>query len=149
MSFISSAPEIGSPFPGLRPFKSHEDAIFFGRHAQVSDMLQRLEMCRLLTVVGASGCGKSSLVRAGLLPALRDGLLFGAGSDWKTVMFMPGSDPYPELARALGKSLPGPNPSDSADWASYVQAMLLSSDNGLIRVVNEAGLPQGSNVLVL
>jgi WD40 repeat protein len=149
MSFISSAPEIGSPFPGLRPFKSHEDAIFFGRHAQVSDMLQRLETCRLLTVVGASGCGKSSLVRAGLLPALRDGLLFGAGSDWKTVMFRPGSDPYPELARALGKSLPGPNPSDSADWASYVQAMLLSSDNGLIRVVNEAGLPQGINVLVL
>jgi hypothetical protein len=112
-------------------------------------MLQRLETCRLLTVVGASGCGKSSLVRAGLLPALRDGLLFGAGSEWNTVMLRPGSDPYPELARALGESLPAPNPSDSDDWCSYVQAMLLSGDNGLIRVVNEAGLPQRSNVLVL
>jgi WD40 repeat protein len=149
MSVISSALELTSPFPGLRPFRPHEDAIFFGRHEQVSDMLQRLETCRLLTVVGASGCGKSSLVRAGLLPALRDGLLFGAGSDWKTVMFRPGTDPYPEFARALGQSLPAPNPSDSADWTSYIQAMLLSGDNGLIRVVNEAGLPQESNVLVL
>jgi hypothetical protein len=149
MSLISCAPQLTSPFPGLRPFKSHENAIFFGRHEQVSDMLQRLELCRLLTVVGASGCGKSSLVRAGLLPALQDGLLFGAGSEWKTVMLRPGSDPYPELARALGESLPAPNPSDSGDWRSYVQAMLLSGDNGLIRVVNEAGLPQGSNVLVL
>ena len=149
MSITSSAPGLTSPFPGLRPFKSDEDAIFFGRHAQVSDMLQRLETCRLLTVVGASGCGKSSLVRAGLLPALRDGLLFGAGSEWKTVIFRPGSDPYPELAKALGKSLPAPDPNDSADWTSYIQAMLLSGDNGLIRVVNEAGLPQESNVLVL
>lgn len=149
MSVISSTPELASPFPGLRPFKSHEDTIFFGRHEQISDMLQRLETCRLLTVVGASGCGKSSLVRAGLLPALHDGLLFGAGSQWKTVMLRPGSDPYSELARALSESLPAPNPSDSGDWWSYVQAMLLSGDNGLIRVVNEARLPSGSNVLVL
>jgi WD40 repeat protein len=149
MSDISSASQIASPFPGLRPFKSHEDAIFFGRHEQVSDMLQRLETCRLLTVVGASGCGKSSLVRAGLLPALRDGLLFGAGSEWKMVMLRPGIDPYLELARALSESLPAPNPSHPDDWRSYVQAMLLNGDNGLIRVVNEAGLPQGSNVLVL
>jgi WD40 repeat protein len=149
MSVISSAPELASPFPGLRPFKPHEDAIFFGRHEQVSDMLQRLETCRLLTVVGASGCGKSSLVRAGLLPALHDGLLFGAGSEWRTVILKPGSDPYRELARALVESLPAPNPSDSDDWWSYVQAMLLSGDNGLIRVVNEAGLPHGTSVLVL
>ncbi len=148
MSVVFSAPQLAAPFPGLRPFKSHENAIFFGRHEQVSDMLQRLETCRLLTVVGASGCGKSSLVRAGLLPALHDGLLF-TGSRWKTVMFRPGSDPYPELARALSESLPAPSRSDSGDWWSYVQAMLLSGDNGLIRVINEAGLPEGSNVLVL
>jgi ABC-type sugar transport system ATPase subunit len=85
MNLISSAPRLGSPFPGLRPFKSDEDAIFFGRHEQVSDMLQRLETCRLLMVVGASGCGKSSLVRAGLLPALQEGLVFVTGSDWTMV----------------------------------------------------------------
>jgi energy-coupling factor transporter ATP-binding protein EcfA2 len=149
MNVISSAPRVGSPFPGLRPFKSDEDAIFFGRHEQVSDMLQRLETCRLLTVVGASGCGKSSLVRAGLLPALQEGLLFGTGSDWTMVTLKPDSTPYPELAKALSDALPRTRPSDANDWRPYIKAMLLSGENGLIRVINEAGLPPGSNVLVL
>jgi WD40 repeat protein len=146
---ISSAPRLDSPFPGLRPFKSDEDAIFFGRHEQVGGMLQRLETCRLLTVVGASGCGKSSLVRAGLLPALQEGLLFGAGSDWTMITLKPDSTPYPELAKALSDALPRPRPNDADEWRPYIKAMLLSGDNGLIRVINEAGLPRGSNVLVL
>jgi WD40 repeat protein len=149
MNLISSAPRLGSPFPGLRPFKSDEDAIFFGRHEQVNDMLQRLETCRLLTVVGASGCGKSSLVRAGLLPALQEGLLFGTGSDWTMVTLKPDSTPYHELAKALSDTLPRPGSSESGEWRSDIQAMLLSGDNGLIRVINEAGLPPGSNVLLL
>jgi WD40 repeat protein len=149
VTLLSATPPLVSPFPGLRPFKSYEDAIFFGRHEQVSDMLQRLETCRLLTVVGASGCGKSSLVRAGLLPALHEGLLFGNGSEWKMITLRPGCNPYPELAGALSEALPVPRPSDPDEWRSHIQAMLLSGDSGLIRVVNEAGLPLGSNVLVL
>ena len=149
VTVLSSTPQLVSPFPGLRPFKSHEDAIFFGRHEQVSDMLQRLETCRLLTVVGASGCGKSSLVRAGLQPALHQGLLFGSGSEWKMITLRPGSNPYSELAGALSEALPMPRQSDLDEWRSHIQAMLLSGDTGLIRVINEAGLPHGSNVLVL
>jgi WD40 repeat protein len=149
VNVLSSTPRLASPFPGLRPFKSDEDAIFFGRHEQVSNMLHRLETCRLLTVVGASGCGKSSLVRAGLLPALQEGLLFGTGSDWTIITLKPDSVPYTELAKALSDALPGPRSSDTDDWRSYIQAMLLSGENGLIRVINEARLPQGSNVLVL
>jgi hypothetical protein len=149
VSVLCSTPALASPFPGLRPFKSSENAIFFGRHEQVSGMLQRLETCRLLTVVGASGCGKSSLVRAGLLPALHEGLLFGIDSDWKMIKLRPGSNPYPELAKALSDALPVPPTSDPGSWRSHIQAVLLSGDNGLIRVINEAGLPEGSNVLVL
>lgn len=149
MNVISSEPRLGAPFPGLRPFKSDEDAIFFGRHEQVSDMLQRLETCRLLTVVGASGCGKSSLVRAGLLPALHEGLLCGTGSNWTMVTFKPDSTPYNELAKALADALPRPGPNQTDDWCAYIQAMLLSGDSGLIRVINEADLPWGANVLVL
>ena len=66
------------PFPGLRPFEKREADIFFGRHDEVSEMLSQLESRRLLTVIGSSGCGKSSLVRAGLLPALEDGFLLAA-----------------------------------------------------------------------
>src|SRR6267143_1593225 len=143
------AAQLDSPFPGLRPFELHEDAVFFGRHEQVNEMLQRLETERLLTVVGASGCGKSSLVRAGLLPALQEGFLFGTGSDWRFVILKPGDNPYRALASALCEALPEVRPEDPEMGSSFVQAILLSADKGLVRIINDAGLPPGSNVLVL
>ena len=66
MSTPTSTTTIASPYPGLRPFEPHEAEIFFGRGEQIDRMLSRLEEHRFLAVVGASGCGKSSLVRAGL-----------------------------------------------------------------------------------
>ncbi len=61
------------PFPGLRPFRADEHHLFFGREAQSDDLLRRLQRHRFLAVVGSSGSGKSSLVRAGMLPALQGG----------------------------------------------------------------------------
>jgi energy-coupling factor transporter ATP-binding protein EcfA2 len=72
-----------SPYPGLRPFQPEEAHLFFGREAQVEDMLARLEDRRFLAVVGTSGCGKSSLVRAGLIPALEQGFLSDAKPNWR------------------------------------------------------------------
>src|SRR6516225_4359936 len=63
------------PYPGLRPFEEKDHAIFFGREVQVFEMLRQLEDRRFLAVVGSSGCGKSSLVKAGLLAAIRRGFL--------------------------------------------------------------------------
>ena len=56
-----------NPFPGLRPFESSETHLFFGRDGQSEELLRRLKRTRFLAVVGTSGSGKSSLVRAGLL----------------------------------------------------------------------------------
>jgi hypothetical protein len=58
------------PYPGLRPFRSDEQAIFFGRRRQFVRMINILKRQHFLAVVGTSGCGKSSLVKAGLLPEL-------------------------------------------------------------------------------
>jgi len=74
-----------NPFLGLRPFEAQDDYLFFGREDQVDDLLTRLRQTRFLAVVGTSGSGKSSLVRAGLVPALRGGFLVGAGSRWREV----------------------------------------------------------------
>ena len=61
-----------NPFPGLRPFEYRERFLFFGRSDQSGKMIAKLSDTRFLAVVGTSGSGKSSLVRAGLLPgALR------------------------------------------------------------------------------
>lgn len=58
------------PYPGLRPFRRQEAHLFFGREWQIEQVCKKLARTRLVAVVGVSGCGKSSLVRAGVLPAL-------------------------------------------------------------------------------
>ena len=76
---------ITNPFPGLRPFETEEYRLFFGREGQADELVARLSRSRFLAVVGTSGSGKSSLIRAGLMPALRGGMMKGAGvlkSDW-------------------------------------------------------------------
>ena len=69
-----------NPFPGLRAFESRETHHFFGRDGQSDELLRLLARDRFVAVVGTSGCGKSSLVRAGMLPALRSGFMTAAGS---------------------------------------------------------------------
>src|SRR5947207_14818535 len=82
-----------NPFPGLRTFESAETHLFFGRDGQSEELLKRLKRTRFLAVVGTSGSGKSSLVRAGLLPALQGGLMSSAGSDWRIAILRPGGGP--------------------------------------------------------
>ena len=71
--------EIKRPYPGLRSFESWEGEIFFGREEHTNRLLDILKEHYFLVVIGPSGSGKSSLVRAGLLPSLPLGFL-GTGS---------------------------------------------------------------------
>ena len=90
-----------NPFPGLRPFEPDEDHLFFGREKEIDDLLRRLRFNRFLAVVGTSGCGKSSLIRSGVLPSLQSGMMAQAGSSWRMAILRPGDDPIGSLARAL------------------------------------------------
>ena len=90
-----------NPFVGLRPFQSDESHLFFGRRGQIRDVLVKLQERRLLAVVGRSGCGKSSLVRAGLIPALAAGFLVDDREHWRMTVTQPGSSPLRNLATAL------------------------------------------------
>jgi WD40 repeat protein len=92
-----------SPFPGLEPFDERDAAVFFGRQADTERLLAQLRSSRrrhtgrLLAVVGASGSGKSSLVRAGVLPRLRR-----AEPPWAVLAIdRPGDQPMRALARAV------------------------------------------------
>src|SRR5437588_440578 len=89
------------PYPGLRPFREDESDIFFGREKQTDQLLTLLGQNRFLAVIGSSGCGKSSLVKAGLLPALKAGFLADAGSRWRICELRPGDRPLKRLARRL------------------------------------------------
>ena len=59
-----------NPYPGLRPFGAEEDYLFFGRERVIDQLLARLRETRFLAVIGSSGCGKSSVVRAGMVQSL-------------------------------------------------------------------------------
>ena len=73
-----------SPFRGLLTFDTADALLFFGRDGEVDELLHRLPDTHFLPVVGDSGSGKSSLVRAGLIPALLRGRLSDRGAlDWR------------------------------------------------------------------
>ena len=84
------------PFKGLAAFQ-HDDADrFFGREDLVDDLVRRMETSRVLVIAGASGSGKSSVVRAGLVPALRNGAVANSAA-WKIDVMTPGPRPFDEL----------------------------------------------------
>ena len=89
------------PYPGLRAFERYESRIFFGRQQQVDDLLARLKQHHFLAVLGASGSGKSSLVKAGLLPGLEKGYMGEVGSRWAIAEMRPGDQPFVRLAEGL------------------------------------------------
>src|SRR6201988_5451159 len=99
---ISSKP-VKNPCPGRRPFETDEYRLFFGREGQADELLVRLQRARFLAVVGTSGSGESSLIRACLMPALRGGMMKGAGSGWRIAVMRPGGDPIGNLAAEVGK----------------------------------------------
>src|SRR5215813_4832894 len=111
---MSEVSEHFNPFPGLRPFTEEEDYLFFGREAQSTELLRRLRQTRFLAVVGTSGSGKSSLVLAGVLPALHGGVMTQAGSRWRIALLRPGNNPIGALAHALSQ-LYGLNTTDNND----------------------------------
>jgi WD40 repeat protein/DNA-binding SARP family transcriptional activator len=101
---VETLAELPNPYKGLRAFEESDAGDFFGRDGLVDDILGRLahggERGRLVLVVGGSGSGKSSVVRAGLLPRVRRGEVPGSGR-WFVTDMLPGASPFKELAEAL------------------------------------------------
>ena len=90
-----------NPFVGLRPYESDESLLFFGRGEQTTELMERLHKTRFVAVVGSSGCGKSSLIRAGLIPNLKAGFLTNTIDRWQIAVMKPGETPLYCLAAAL------------------------------------------------
>lgn len=86
------------PYPGLRPFAASEWPVFFGRERMTDEVLARLIRHRMLFVHGDSGCGKSSLLRAGVFARLTQG---APGQRWRTAAALPGTTPLWNLAKAF------------------------------------------------
>ena len=94
-----------NPYRGLRPFESGHASVFFGRQREVTEALSRLRNAPWLLVTASSGAGKTSLVRAGLVPAIVDGGALDERKTWEAVTMVPGAHPLSALAVALGPLL--------------------------------------------
>jgi DNA-binding SARP family transcriptional activator len=135
-----------NPYKGLRAFGEQDRVDFHGREALVARLVGRLAEVaragRLLVVVGPSGSGKSSVVRAGLIPALRDGALQGS-EGWPIGVMFPGTGPFRELAAALqgatGRTLPGSGDhlGQAGDLATVVDEILPAGCPWLVLVIDQ------------
>jgi basic membrane lipoprotein Med (substrate-binding protein (PBP1-ABC) superfamily)/DNA-binding SARP family transcriptional activator len=98
-----------NPYKGLRPFTELDAGDYFGRERLVAELLHELTAGRrFLALVGPSGSGKSSVLHAGLIPALRAGAAPGS-ERWSIAALVPGTRPLEDLDRALsGAASEGP-----------------------------------------
>jgi hypothetical protein len=167
------------PYPGLRPYDKGDEAFFFGRAAQTVALRKKMQTSRLVAVVGRSGCGKSSLVRAGLVPALAREEAEGV-TVWRIVSFRPQGQPIAELSaelfrlaseadasapqpvrelelvgggtdlRSEAPSVPPIAPADLRQLRrSRLDAMLRRSSKGLIEAAAELRLPATARLLII
>ncbi len=140
---ISQLPEPENPYKGLQAFQSADEQDFFGREKLTQKIIQRLEekdaLARFLAIVGPSGSGKSSLTKAGLIPALWRGDLPDS-ERWFIVDMLPGSHPMDKLEVALMRV--------AANQADSLHEQLSRDKRGLLRVADLI-LPDDGSELVL
>jgi hypothetical protein len=130
-------PDTLCPYMGLDAFREENAQLFFGRQHLVTSLITKLRDYSLIAVVGPSGSGKSSLVRAGLIPALKAGALPGS-QHWRYYpSLVPGSTPLIHLAQLVR-----PSRVNLEAWTSIQVKRFQQDPSNLIQLVNTlAGVP--------
>lgn len=122
-SIVLEEVEEQSPYPGLMSFTEKDAAIFFGRESEVKALWERICSQRLLAVIGPSGAGKTSFLRAGVIPARPEG--------WGAVYATPGERPALNVAQALTSELAG-DPEAMTDLLQGITEIGESGEDKLI-----------------
>jgi WD40 repeat protein len=143
--------EMEAPYRGLEPFDVEHAHLFFGRDADIEALLERMRRDAFLAVVGNSGSGKSSLVRAGLIPALERGR-FHDGTrwqrDWRIGIARPGSRPFHELVTVLAEMPSGLSPEARLALRAECERQLQQGTSGLASTLATL-MPAGSRSLIV
>lgn len=132
-----------NPFPGLRPFTPGESDLFFGREGQSEEILAKLKKNKFVTVIGASGSGKSSLIYCGIIPRLLGGKT--SSEDWKVMNMRPGNDPIGNLVEIFASA----GAKENNKYRNEIESALRQGDKGIDKAVSSLNLKAGEKVLLM
>jgi WD40 repeat protein len=135
-----------NPFPGLRPFVPEDSNLFFGRDLESDEIIMKLLKNRYISVIGASGSGKSSLVYGGVLPKILN-LKIRESSVWRIISLRPGNDPFGSLAEALSNGVT--DDSQKTIDKSIILSDLLTNPGSFSDVVNKYRIKHDDNVILV
>ncbi len=119
-----------NPFPGLRPFKDDEYKLFFGREEHVEEIIRKLNKFKFVSVVGNSGSGKSSLIKAGVFPKIA----LEKENKWIISSMKPGQNPLQNLCKSIINTKEF---NIDPDQEGSIIDILKNSEKGLIQVVRK------------
>src|SRR5262245_8842388 len=133
-----------NPFVGLRPFTAAESILFFGRRQQTVDLIEQLHRTHFIAVVRSSGCGKSSLIRAGLIAKLKAGFLAEDRDQWRVAVMKPGASPLRNLAVALLEAIPAGD-----DAEHFVESIRTGGAQAILEKFSPSLALSDANLLLL
>ena len=126
---MKKAKDIFNPYPGLRPFDSTEENLFFGRQSQTGVIVEKILRKKFIAIIGSSGSGKTSMVNAGIIPDILKSGKNGAGSSWKIIKTKPGKAPIDNLAISLADT-------DNTSHEDYAK-LLKNNSQGLAEALTQ------------
>jgi hypothetical protein len=140
---------VQTPYPGLRPFREDESDFFFGQDGPLSDLRDRLYADHFVAILGLSGCGKSSLLTAGLLAGIRSKRIRGNRPRWLLGYMKPGGDPLERLVETVSDVNSQLRAQLKGAVRPDVAEALLQDGYGLARYGHEAPLAHGQDILIV
>ncbi|HEY9628316.1 MAG TPA: pentapeptide repeat-containing protein [Coleofasciculaceae cyanobacterium] len=132
---VAPSPSDICPYKGLRYFDCNEEdpKYFYGRNALIDQLLDQVRQSNFVAIVGASGSGKSSVLRAGLLYQLKQGRRLSGSDHWQMHILLPGEHPLQALAQAFVEE--NISSLDRAEQLGRAEGLLKAGADGLRRLV--------------
>ena len=147
MSTVISMP---STLPVLHHFDDSNVELFFGRKRQVDDLLSIIQEGRFIGIVGPEGAGKTSLIKAGLIPVLENGFTGAAGREWSFCYCRPGITPIENLASALSeKHVLGDQEKGSLEMDDEIVKLIRKDHSGILNAVSKYSISRDGNLLII